>query len=335
VAGAHAEIGQTYIDQGRFIDAEGSLREATRLNPKLGSAHQALSTVRFRRDASEIEAKLQEAIRQQPSSAPRHFSYGTFLVQLGKLPEGINALQEGLRLNPEEAPARRHLAVAWARRGEWQKAAQDFALALDHSDKNDHWHWYQLIPLRLASDDVAGYRRACQEMLERFGRTDKPEIAERIAKAFLLAPAAHDDLGPAMKLSEKAITGTEKHFQYRYFVLTRALADYRAGRFADACKRIAAFAPRADRFGRTAVSNAVFDSQAFAVLAMAKHRLGQPGEARAAMLSARAIVTRFMPAPKAGRNFDINWHDWLHCQALYQEADKLMAGSQKQSSAAK
>jgi hypothetical protein len=162
-------------------------------------------------------------------------------------------------------------------------------------------------------------------MLTRFGNTDKPEIAERTAKTCLLAPQAVSDLAPVLKLADRAVTGTEKHPDYRWWVLAKGLAEYRAGHYTAALDWLNRFSPQADGEHR--------DATAFAVLAMTKHRLGlAPGdnsarlakEARAALGHAQAILASKMPDPKKDRPYGSDFHDWLHAQILVHEAEGLL-----------
>ncbi len=66
------------------------------------------------------------------------------------------------------------------------------------------------------------------------------------------------------------------------------------------------------------------DATAFAVLAMAQHRLGRREQAFAALDKAEAIVAKKMPDPGSGRPFGGDWDDWLRCRILLDEARKLM-----------
>jgi hypothetical protein len=220
-------------------------------------------------------------------------------------------------------------ALAHIKLGQWDQAASVYAL-LAESNPDEHWYWYQSAPLCLQTGKVEEYRRICREMLTRFGNTDKREIAERTAKTCSLAPGAVSDFAPVLKLADRAVPGTERHRYYRWFVLTKGLAEYRGGHDAAAVEWLNRFAPRA--------AGAHCDATAFAVLAMAKHRLGLAqgadaphlaGEARAALSHALAILTK-MPDPRAGRPFGEKWpftvgefHDWLHAQILVREAEKL------------
>src|SRR5262249_8790388 len=151
---------------------------------------------------------------------------------------------------------------------------------------------------------VEGYRRACREMLARFRNTDNPEVADRTAKVCSLAPDAVSDFAPVLALADRAVTGTEKHPYRRWFVLTKGLAEYRAGHYAAPVEWLNRFSPR--------LNGIHWDATAFAVLAMAKHKLGSApgaeaaqlaGDARAALNRAQAILSQKMPDARAGRPF--------------------------------
>ena len=144
-------------------------------------------------------------------------------------------------------------------------------------------------------------------MLRRFGETDDPTIAERTAKICLLIPVASADLSPRVKLAERAVTGTEKHNYYRYFLLARTLAHYRAGEY----DRAIALLDKS-----LAPGPKVFDPKpAYLVLAMAHHQLGQREEAEQAMNKARAMMEqREIPKEDSG-DYGSHWHEWVICHS--------------------
>src|SRR5262249_12771161 len=140
------------------------------------------------------------------------------------------------------------------------------------------------------------------------------------------------EFAPVLKLADRAVTGTEQHQYYRWFVLAKGLAEYRAGHYAAAVEWLNRFSPQVD--------GVYYDATAFSVLAMAKNRLrlarGADGsrvadEARAALNHAQAIISQKMPDPKAGRPWGTAWpyivddfHDWLEAKILVHEAEKLI-----------
>jgi Flp pilus assembly protein TadD len=113
-------------------------------------------------------------------------------------------------------------------------------------------------------------------------------------------------------LAERCITGTENHTWRRNFMLAKALTDYRAGRSKQAIEWFERFAPRA--------GGEHFDASAFAAMAMAHHQVGEHDQARVALEAARAIVVN-KPANALSGTF---WFDWLHCELLLREAERLV-----------
>jgi hypothetical protein len=124
------------------------------------------------------------------------------------------------------------------------------------------------------------------------------------------------DLNRVQKLADRVVTGTDERDEYHWFLFVKGLAEYRAGRHAEAVKWLERFAPGVD--------GAQIDASIFAVLAMAQHRLGHEEKARTALPNRQVIVAVKMPDPAAGRPFEGMWQDWLHCQILLREAEALV-----------
>jgi hypothetical protein len=95
------------------------------------------------------------------------------------------------------------------------------------------------------------------------------------------------------RLAERAVNVKEKFPYHLYFAWAKGLADYRAGRPAEAIKRLESFAPKDD--------GTSLDAAVFAALAMAKHGVGDAEEAKASLAKARAIVAGKMPVPAKGQ----------------------------------
>jgi hypothetical protein len=151
-------------------------------------------------------------------------------------------------------------------------------------------------------------------MLERFGKTDHPAVAEQTAKTCLLVPGAVGDFDRVVKLADLAV---KKNPSDSWILLTRGLVEYRAGRPAGALAWLEKVAPKAD--------GGHLDATAFAVQAMAHYRLGQAAEARTALARGQAIIAQKMPDPGRGQRFGGDWHDWLHSQILLREAEGLLS----------
>jgi tetratricopeptide (TPR) repeat protein len=248
------------------------------------------------------------------------FRRGSLLARQGKFTEAAVEFQKAIRIRPDWAEAQHILGLAHAQSGHWEQALAANGKAAELDPGND-WYLYHAAAFQLRSGDLAGYRCTCRVMLERFAHTDAPEVADRTARTCLLAPDAVSDLDPVLKLADRAVAGTEESGAYRWFVFVKALAEYRSGRDAQAVQWLERFSPDANGMH--------IDATAFAVLAMARHRLGRSVDARSALDTAHALFAKRKPDPDAGRVFDESLVydgslDWLHCQILLHEAEGLL-----------
>jgi serine/threonine protein kinase/Flp pilus assembly protein TadD len=312
-------LGWALFRKGRLEEAVVYFRKATQLDPTWVKAHGVLG------GALVITGRLDEAIAEfrktvalAPTIPMAHYNLGSALWMKGQRGEAIACVKKGLELRGDTLEPHYLVGNALAQVGRWNEAAAAFDLALA-SDPMGHDYRSRVAALHAAVGDLEGYGRTCREMLKRLGDTEQPQTAERTAKACLLLPGALSapDFDRVQRLAERAVTGTEKDRLYRYFVLAKGLADYRAGRHGDAVGWLRRFAPNSD--------GVHWDATAFAVLAMAEQGLGHTQEAQAALASARTILAGKMPNPAKGQPFDAgNWHDWVHAQLLCREAETLL-----------
>jgi tetratricopeptide (TPR) repeat protein len=223
-----------------------------------------------------------------------------------------------VKLRPKDAQLWMARANRYGRRGQWPQAGADLAKAID-LDPSDHQAWFQSAAVRLQLGDVEGYRRACRQMLTRFGRTKDLYIADKTAKTCLLAPDAVSDLKPVTELAEQVVTGTENERCYCWFLLVRGMADYRHGRFASALTWIDKCLA-ADSKGQP-VS---LDATAGLMAAMAHHQLGRRQRASEALDKAVKLMEQ---QPAGAPDFD--WDDRLRFQIVRREAEALVKGTEK------
>jgi serine/threonine-protein kinase len=100
------------------------------------------------------------------------------------------------------------------------------------ADFND---WTGYPELCLFAGNEREYRRARKMMLERFGSRKEPTIAQQLARACLLLPAAQgdeDELVLATALADRSLTAakpTVAEWQYAYYAFVKGLAEYRLG----------------------------------------------------------------------------------------------------------
>jgi tetratricopeptide (TPR) repeat protein len=280
-------------------------------------AHQALASVLATQGKSvEAEVAIREAIRLGPAEGGRHHDLAEVLRNQGKFAEAAAEYAEAIRLRPDELASYHSLGNVYAHIGEFEKASAIFAEAVERG-ANDHWFFFKWATLCSHTNNGEEYQRACRAMLERFGQSEHREIAERTAKACALAPDFGDDAQQVMRLADLAMTDTQAHPARKWFQTTRALVDYRAGRFEAASDMAVAADPSAEGVHRDALT--------FSILAMAQHRLGHVDKAVAALANARQIMSKKMHKFEDGEAFINDWHDWLHARVLFREAEKLLA----------
>src|SRR5262249_56782298 len=102
------------------------------------------------------------------------------------------------------------LANSYRARGRWDEALAAYgrAIALG-TDVHDAWN--HAAGLWARTGDRAGYREHCRRMLERFGPTTDPMIAERTAKACLLLPLGGPEQAAACDLADRAVALAHGH----------------------------------------------------------------------------------------------------------------------------
>jgi tetratricopeptide (TPR) repeat protein len=199
---------------------------------------------------------------------------------------------------------------------------QHFEKAIER-DPSDHLNWFYDAPLRLHRGDIEGHRRACREMLARFSQTDKPVIADRTAKTCLLRPGAVSDLGPVRQLADRAVTGTEQHHYYPWFLLTQGMADYRSGDFPNAIARLNKSLSLVHDTRYRCSHDPTLPGTAYSFLAMALHQVGHTIEAKRALDQATQLMDQQMIARTENVHW---WAHWLWFRLVYQEAEQLLNG---------
>jgi WD40 repeat protein len=165
-------------------------------------------------------------------------------------------------------------APLWASRGEWlarRRLWAEAAVACGEAGRlgpeNFADRHHQVLAL-VAAGDRAGLRRTRADMLNRFGRTTAAGAANEVAWTGAMAVSEGADLGEMVRLAELAVKGAPGNAD---FLNTLGAALYRAGRFAEAVRRL-------DEAVQTRKGKSLEDDWVF--LAMAHHRLGHRDEAR-------------------------------------------------------
>jgi eukaryotic-like serine/threonine-protein kinase len=221
-----------------------------------------------------------------------------------------------VELAPAQAPLWFEKAKFELGNGRWKAAADAFDRALA-IEPHGHYPWIETATVHLYIGDLDGYRRACGLMLREFGETEDPAIAERVAKACMLRPVAVEDQKLIQKLAERAVTNTEKHPTYPYYMLCKGIADCRAGRSGQAIDWLQRSLTTRE------ISRPDFSSLAHLFLSLAHHRLGERDEARQAMEKARAMIDAELRSRQleGGRQGST---DWLRSMIVLREVQALL-----------
>ena len=204
------------------------------------------------------------------------------------------------------------LASSYQALGRWDEAlaACGRAIALS-TDVHDTWNHAAILWAR--TGDRAGYRGHCLRMLDRFGPTTDPIIAERTAKACLVLPLGGPEQESACDLADRAVAMAQGHWVRPWAEATRGLAAYRREQFADAVAW-------ADRCLARGPGDWNRELPAHLVRALALSRLGGLDEAGAALVWASDLY-RTKVASQGGRAEGGGWHDQVICEVLRREAE--------------
>jgi tetratricopeptide (TPR) repeat protein len=204
------------------------------------------------------------------------------------------------------------LANGYRALGRWDEALAAYgqAVALG-TDVHDTWNHAAILWARTGDRD--GYRGHCRRMLNRFGPTTDPMIAERTAKACLLVPLGGPEQVAACDLADRAVALGQGHWVVSWAEATRGLAAYRREHFADAVAW-------ADRCLARGPGDWTRELPAHLVRAMALGRMGRRDEAGAARARASDLY-RTKVANPGGRAEESGWLDQVICEVLRREAE--------------
>jgi serine/threonine protein kinase len=255
------------------------------------------------------------------------------------------SLPKELGLRSQSAELLRIRGDFWARTGDWQAAVADFS-ELVRLEPHNHEGHYSLAPLLVQTGDLAAYRRFRGQILARFGgTTNDSSMAQRMGRVCLLLPASGTELMAATSLADLSVTLGKGRINEPWCLFAKGLADYRRGRYANAVDWIQKVQEQKILQGQGRRRH--LNAQSYAVLAMARHQLNQPEQARAALAAALAIIQEELglPVPPGtgrgeqgaavailqkempqleGGDLTGNWREWLMAYFLMKEAEALI-----------
>jgi serine/threonine protein kinase/Tfp pilus assembly protein PilF len=301
--GVYVDLGNALRSKGELDEAIAAFRQAVAIDPRYVAVHVNLG------EALEAKGCLDDAIgelRQATSLAKDiwfHYVLGNMLEKKGLRDEALAEFARGLVEDSE-------------------------ALRLE---PNDTVRWYHVALLRLRVGDRAGFRKACADMLERFGRSPALQANYFTVWTCALAPDAVADWERPLQLARQACAAGPKNFDN---LLNLGAVLYRAGRFEEAAQRLteaqAAFAETTDP-----LSSIIYT---WLFLAMTEQRLGHGQQAK--QFLAKAVKDIEHPsADRPGHGSTRRW--WTRrvtLQILRHEAEEVLqkeAGAKDQESGKK
>jgi hypothetical protein len=167
--------------------------------------------------------------------------------------------------------------------------------------------------------DSSGYEEFRRRVVEQFGSTSDPMIAERMAKDCLILPCTGPALETFGQMAEKAVTLGKDHGYFLYFEFAKALAEYRNGHFDKAVEWCHRVLENKDGGFR--------DAETYAVLAMAHQHLNHQQDALSALAQSSEILSK-LPKLDSG-NVGEDFIDIIIGNALVHEANSLMETKEK------
>jgi serine/threonine-protein kinase len=235
-AGAYYDLAEVLRFQNWFDEALDYYRKALTIDPRDARAQAALGNLLQEMGrADEAVGYFRGAVRTDPGDASAHTTLANLLKDGGRLDEAGDHFRRAIALAPQNPAPHHGLRSVLLRqgRGEEARLAWQKALAAD-PPAHDAWDGYAELCLFLGHEEE--YRRARRALLDRFGASTDPFVAERTGRACLLLPAPADELRQAAALIDRAVAAgrSKPDWAYPYFLFAGALAEYRQGRLDDA-----------------------------------------------------------------------------------------------------
>jgi serine/threonine protein kinase/tetratricopeptide (TPR) repeat protein len=209
-----------------------------------------------------------------------------------------------------------------ARMAQWPEALTNWDLVIQYAP-DDHLGYQYLAPLLLQMDNVNGYQALRSQILQQFGNTTEPLVAERMTKVSLILPASDDEMKTIAKMAGVIAGVNTNDSRYGYDLLARGFAEYRLGHDERAIKLLHQATPMdIGPYCRT---------EAYLLMAVARSRLNRPQDSKEAFDKAADLVKNNL-AEKGGLN-DEEWNDWITIHILAREALATMPAAETSASA--
>jgi len=245
------------------------------------------------------------ALNTDPDYAWARIGLANALSEAGRKDEAIEHYRKYLSIGSATPHITNILRSHLVSQGHGAEVMQEWKKTLE-LDPPNHDAWFGYAELCLFLEDAEEYRRARRALIQRFGDTHDPSVAEKTARAILLAPPAADELAAAVALADRAVDArsTTPEWVFPYYLFAKGLAEYRQGHF-----------DRAISIMTTDVGPVMGPCPHF-VTAMSKFRLGDVAEARKALVTEISAFDWGLPQVRS--------HDQWLWHVLRREAEALI-----------
>ena len=300
-------LGRCLTDAGRPAEAIEYFRLGVRLDPSASSFRYNLGlALRTTREVDAAIEQIRAGLRSAPDDALLRAGLGDCLASQARLDEALAAYSVAIARDPRLATARMGMVATLIRLGRPDDALQGWRAAIDAAGGDlDVGDGYAELCLFLDKPDA--YRAARRDLLGRAAGLAAPRAAERVGRACLLLPGTAEEMAAAAGLIDRALAAPAASvppWARPYFLLARALADYRLDRWDEAIAILQ---------GEAA---SVLGPCPLLITAMAQHRLGRDAEARGS-------YDRAVGSFDFGRPHPDTREQWIY-HALQREAAALL-----------
>ncbi len=218
---------------GRLNEAIVELRRAVESDPNVALIHNNLGAALMEaRDSEGAIAAYEATLRLEPRHELANLNLGRLRRSAGLLPVAAEHFRVVTEVNPQNHAAHRDLRGVLMRLGQSDRVRADWRESLAQSPL-EHEALNGFAELCLFLGSPSDYHQVCGSLLDRFGTTTDPYIAERTARTCLLLPATQSEIRRAAALVDVALNAdrsTYADWALPFFHFAKGLAEYRQGR---------------------------------------------------------------------------------------------------------
>lgn len=234
-------------------------------------------------------------------------------------------LERAMELAPGDEVLAWEIGRFYCSHARWEQAATHYAKAISRFP--DHWNLCRdSARIALVRNDRDGYRRQCQELLQRY-QADSWSRAPRsgLVELCLLTPAPTEDLQLLESLLAQNSSSIVRADQDTYeHLCDRALLELRSGRFAASLASMEeASKAKLARIHMDAGNEPLFRMVEKFYRAILHFHLGQEEEARKTLLEAKRAMDERWPDGDR-KELRGSWPFWIRCQEARREAEALL-----------